>query len=43
MDVGFGLHSGLKSDSDPLNYSVWPERFRAWMLESGCIVRGSDK
>jgi hypothetical protein len=43
MDVRSGLHSGLKSDSDLLNYSAWPERFRAWMLESGCIVRGSDK
>jgi hypothetical protein len=27
MDVRFGLHSDLKSDSDLLNYRAWPERF----------------
>jgi hypothetical protein len=43
MDGRFGLHSDLKSESDLLNYSAWPERFRAWMLEPDYIVRGSDK
>ena len=41
MDVRFGvLHSELESDCDLLNYSAWPERFRAWMLKSGCICAG---
>ena len=43
MDVRFGLHSRLKSDSGLLNYSVRPERFRVWMLKFGCTERGSDK
>jgi hypothetical protein len=29
--------------SYPLKYSARPERFRAWMLEFSCIVRGSGK
>jgi len=44
MDVRFGLHSGLKSDSNLLNYSAW----RRNVFELGCLspvvlYGGSDK